>query len=328
MIFMNNFPENALDKESTPNHELPNLYFAMDMLDRTGYDLLSIKNFVHFNSKSGVYEDFKTMFVSGMRFIVAYSDIEQTKKGPPTSHRNMTPEEYLPIIISMPFDSIIVNPFDNNARKAIQKSILETANALQIKHQPQAEEVDSATRAMQIERTIKTEFNEQIASTENSIQLMTNEELLAIFTDFFAPNTEFFSYPNSPKYKAYFDTINAAIIEMVKNPMIYKKATRREQCELIDMLNNRIAGYTNRIICALIFCMGRYAVIPSSILCVDFVEAIPCCIALYLLLTAQLLPAEKRKQLIDAGDDTNKQPLTDAMNVLSVCDANWKFMIL
>lgn len=328
MKFFNKFSKKALDKESTPNPELPNLYFAMDMLDRTGYDLLSIKKFVHFNIKSGVYEDFKTMFVSGKRFIVAYSDIEQTKKGPPTSYRNLTPEEYLPIISNMPFDSILVNPFDTNARKIIQKSILETANALRIKHQQQTKEVDSATRAMQISSTFEKGFNEQVASIENSIRLMTNEELLAIFADFFAPNTEFFLHSDSPKYKAYFDTINAAIIEMIKNPVIYKKATKREQYELIDMLNNRIAGYTNRIICALIFCMGRYAVIPSSILCVDFAEAIPRCIALYLLLTAQLLPAEKRKQLIDAGDDTNKQPLTDAMNVLSVCDANWKFTIL
>ena len=249
----------------------------------------------------------------------------------------------------MPFDSIIVDPFDTNARKVIQKSILEAAKALQIQHQSQVKEDDSATCAlienaqkayngqasvdsiaqiMQMNSTLRTAYNEQVASIENSIQLMTNEELLTIFADFFAPNTEFFSNPNSPKYKAYFDTINAAIVEMTENPLIYKKATKRDQNELIHMLNNRIAGYTNRIICALIFCMGRYAVIPSSIMCVDFAEAIPRCIALYLLLTAQLLPAEQRKQLIDAGDDVNKQSLTEAMNVLSVCDANWKFTIL
>lgn len=319
MKFFNKSLNNTLNNEPTPKPELPNLYVAMDMLDRTGYDLLTIKQFVHFNLKSGVYEDFKTLISSGKRFIVAYSELEQIKKGPPTLYRYLTPEEYLPIIDKMPFEGIIVNPFDTNTRKVIPKLILNEAEALRIQQQSQTKEV----------RTSETEYDDQIACIENSIQLMTDGELLMIFEHFFAPNTDFFLHPDSPKYKAYFDTINTAVFETMKNPALYKKATKREPSEFLDMLKNRIPGYTNMIICALIFCMGRYAVTPSStILCVDFSEQIPNCIALYLLLTAQLLIAENRMQLIDAGDDTNKQPLADAMSVLSVCDANWEFMIL
>ena len=168
-----------------------------------------------------------------------------------------------------------------------------------------------------------------IADKESSTKFMSDSELLAIFAEHFAFGMKegFITQPGSPKYKAYFDAINAATLELVNNPHLYSQATKRNQAELVSMCNNRIPGLTNSLICSLIYCMGKYAVVNSAMLCVDFAEAIPNCIAVYLMLAAQKLPPNNRKQMIDAGDGVNKQPLTNAMNLLSVCDPNWKYQI-
>ena len=73
--------------------------------------------------------------------------------------------------------------------------------------------------------------------------------------------------------------------------------------------------------------MGQYSVIKQFVYCVDFSEMIPNCVALYLLLIAQKQPKDKRIQMIDAGDGTNRKPLNDAMDALKVCDPDWKYTI-
>jgi hypothetical protein len=73
--------------------------------------------------------------------------------------------------------------------------------------------------------------------------------------------------------------------------------------------------------------LGKYAVVPSRLLCVDFAAAIPNCIAVYLLLTAQKLPVDNRKQAISIGDGVNKQAFEEAMNTLKICDPKWSFSI-
>ena len=117
-------------------------------------------------------------------------------------------------------------------------------------------------------------------------------------------------------------------MELLNHPTLYSETTGRTQAELLDMLNNPKPVVTNIMICGLIFYMGEYAVIRDTVLCVDFSEVIPNCVALYLLLTAECEPSEKRGQLIDAGDGTNKQPLKNAIANLQVLDPDWKCTIL
>ena len=167
----------------------------------------------------------------------------------------------------------------------------------------------------------------QVAAVEEGAKYLSDSELQRIFYEYFAPNMEFYMHPGSPKYLAYFNAINTATVEMLENPGLYYKATKREWAELVKMNTNRIPGLTNQLICGLIFCMGKYAVVPSSMLSADFAKAIPNCIAVYLLLTAQKLPVGERKQRIDAGDGVNKKPLQSAMDALSVCDPNWSYHI-
>ena len=182
--------------------------------------------------------------------------------------------------------------------------------------------------ALRILTESRKRHEEHVNSVENSATLLSDGELMGVFTEYFLPNKEFYAQPGSPKYKAYFDSLNAATMEMQSHPQLYRQATKREPEELVRMCNNRIPGVTNSLICGLIFCVGKYAVVPSGMLCVDFAEAIPNCIAIYLLLTAQKLPAGERKKLIDAGDGVDKQPLIKAIDRLSVCDPVMEYKVM
>lgn len=114
---------------------------------------------------------------------------------------------------------------------------------------------------------------------------------------------------------------------MQRDLPIFKAATKWTPEQLADLLNNPKPGITSSLICGLLFAMGDYAVIYNTVYCVDFCERIPNCIALYLLLTAQKQPSDKRKMAIDAGDRSNSEALRRAMDTLSVCDPAWTYSI-
>lgn len=169
----------------------------------------------------------------------------------------------------------------------------------------------------------KARYDKTVEEKDQGVRLKTDEELLKIFSVFFAPNTDFYSHIGSRKAEAYFGSIKAAISEMLAHAQLYRQATKREQSDLLEMVQKRIPGFTNSILCALIFCVGEYAVVKSELYCVDFADAAPNCIALYLLLTAQKLPKDKRRMLLDVGDGVDKQPLLKAIASLQVCDPHW-----
>ena len=156
---------------------------------------------------------------------------------------------------------------------------------------------------------------------------LSDGELLKTFAEYFAPNRDFYSVPGSEKFEAYFRAIREAQAELLRQPALFRRATGRDAEELRAMLCHPKPGVTSMLVCGLIFHTGCYAVIRDALLCVDFAEDIPHCIALYLLLTAQKLPADRRRQGIDAGEGTDVRPLTEAMNALQVCDPQWHFRI-
>ena len=96
----------------------------------------------------------------------------------------------------------------------------------------------------------------------------------------------------------------------------------------MELVDNPVPGLTNIKICGLMFLMGRFAVIKDIVYCVDFIQMIPNCIALYLFLIAQKQPRERRTQLLDVGVGMDKRGLSDALNILKVCDPQWDARIL
>lgn len=169
-------------------------------------------------------------------------------------------------------------------------------------------------------------FAEAAADKERTSPV-TDQELLTLFAEYFAPNKSFYSNPGSPEFQAYFGAIQKAQLEMLNNPALYQAATKRTRDELIAMINNPKPAITNMLICGLIYCMGNYAVVRSFVYCVDFSEKVPYCAALCLLLQAEKLPKDKRRQMIDAGDGVNKAPLQQALDSLKVLDPDWNPVI-
>ena len=87
----------------------------------------------------------------------------------------------------------------------------------------------------------KKQHDNKIAEMESNTKLLSDSELLAIFAEYFgfAMNEGFLLEQRSPRYKAYFDVVNAATLEMLNNPQLYQKATKREHSDLVAMCNNR-----------------------------------------------------------------------------------------
>lgn len=151
---------------------------------------------------------------------------------------------------------------------------------------------------------------------------VSRDELIGIFSSYFAPNTAFY-LPGTPNAGAYFACINAAKKELLKNSALLSAATNwsAEQCR--ELVQNPPPGLGNMMICGLIFKMGEFAVVKDMVYCVDFAEAVPHCIALYLLLIAQKEPENHRTQILDAGTGTNRKPLTEAIDALRLLDPKW-----
>ena len=168
---------------------------------------------------------------------------------------------------------------------------------------------------------------QEIANGMKRSEPVTDAELIHYFAEYFAPNKEFYSSADSPKGKAYFNAINAAKAEMLKQPGLFVPATGRSPMDLLKSLAEPVPGITSMLICGMIFCMGKYAVIKDHLYCVDFAEQMPNCIALYLLLIAQKEPTNNRKQLIDKGAGVNPAALQAAIESLKVLDAAWQPMI-
>ena len=169
---------------------------------------------------------------------------------------------------------------------------------------------------------------DELAAEKDARPAVTEAELMTYFADYFAPNKAFYSNPASDQSKIYFGAVNAAREEMLKNPDLFKMATKWDIAKLQEMLQNPKPAVTNMLVCGLIFRTGDYGVLRSSTYCVDFCEKIPHCIALYLLLNAEKLPEDKHRMIIDAGDRSDKTAFRAAMESLKVLDPNWSFIIV
>lgn len=195
----------------------------------------------------------------------------------------------------------------------------------QSEEKPQSEETPQPAAkadATNIADPARLSLEEKAAQKERS-EPIPKEELLRTFATFFAPNTEFYSVPGSEKFQAYFQVVNDARDEMFAHPKLFYSATRWTPQMLAELVNNPKPGITNMMICGLIFSMGEYAVIPDRLVCVDFCETIPNCIALYLLLNMQKPSMKGKRMLLDVGDGADSSALVKAIETLKTCDPDW-----
>ena len=75
-----------------------------------------------------------------------------------------------------------------------------------------------------------------------------------------------------------------------------------------------------------IISMGNFSIVPSALLCVDFVEIVPYCIAITLLYYAYT--GLKEAQLLDTGENADSTMLKAAIEMLKPCCPKWVCKIL
>lgn len=71
-----------------------------------------------------------------------------------------------------------------------------------------------------------------------------------------------------------------------------------------------------------ILAMGNYSIVPRTVLCVDFVEILPYCIAITLLYFAYT--GQKENQILDTGDGADNAMLKIAVESLKSCYSKWQ----
>ena len=72
--------------------------------------------------------------------------------------------------------------------------------------------------------------------------------------------------------------------------------------------------------------MGKYGITKSALICVDFMELVPNCLALALLY--MVWSGEGNLQAIDAGDDGDVHDLVQALELVNSCVEGWSCTIL
>ena len=75
-----------------------------------------------------------------------------------------------------------------------------------------------------------------------------------------------------------------------------------------------------------ILSLGQHGITPSILLCIDFVEILPYCLAITLLYLAYT--GQYETQLLDTGDNSDATVLDSAINLLSDCCEKWSCQIL
>lgn len=76
-------------------------------------------------------------------------------------------------------------------------------------------------------------------SEEKENQSVNKEDLLKIFLSYFAPNKDFYSVPNSDKFTAYFNAINSATEEIIKDRALLSAATGWTVQQLGEVFNEK-----------------------------------------------------------------------------------------
>ena len=92
-----------------------------------------------------------------------------------------------------------------------------------------------------------------------------------------------------------------------------------------ELTVNEWEGLTKEQHMYYILSMGNYGIVPRIILCVDFVELIPYCLAIALLYMAYT--GEMENQVMDTGDGADNTMLKKALELLQPCCTKWKWRI-
>lgn len=146
-------------------------------------------------------------------------------------------------------------------------------------------------------------------------------ETVSMYEKYYIPLTQKMS-GNARALQAFADVIKSAEKEVMQNAKLYKQCSgselTQEEWETAD--EKKRFEYVIRL--------GNYGVLESKIkiLNVDFSGRIPFCDALAIFIYAEFEHTDK-SVIIDAGDDTDTEPLSNALRLVSECDRDCVYTI-
>jgi len=136
-----------------------------------------------------------------------------------------------------------------------------------------------------------------------------------------------FTASGTPAGDAYVSLLQLAEAEFCTNRAIAAAAL---QCGdvLLDRLQAKSTAQDAALLRACLFKTGEFGlIIEDNVYSVDFIDAVPYCVALAVLLTAQKLPAGSRQLVIELEQGTPLGRFGEALRLVGVCDGSLHFSI-
>jgi len=134
-----------------------------------------------------------------------------------------------------------------------------------------------------------------------------------------------FAAPGTPSGNAFAALLATAERDMERNRAMFTVATNYDDAVLNDLLTNRTPE-KNRLYYAALFKTGEFGIIEeSNVYSVDFIDKIPYCVALSLLLMVEKLPENARHIIIEIEPNAPFYMLEKALELVKLCDPRFSY---
>lgn len=158
----------------------------------------------------------------------------------------------------------------------------------------------------------------------NNVQVdAINAALEQTYNEYFAHLP--FAVPGTPSGNAFAELLATAERDMERNRAMFTVATNYDDAVLNKLLANRTPE-NNRLYYACLFKTGAFGIIEeNNVYSVDFIDRIPYCVALSLLLMVQKLPEGARHIILEVEPNAPFYILERALELVKQCDAQFSY---
>ena len=137
-----------------------------------------------------------------------------------------------------------------------------------------------------------------------------------------------FAVPGTPSGNAFAELVAVAERDMERNRSMFTVATNYDDAVLNDLLTNRTPE-KNRLYYGALFRTGEYGIIEeNNVYSVMFIDKIPYCVALALLLMVQKLPENARHIIIEREPSAPFYMLEKALQLVKLCDPQFSYDVI
>ena len=134
-----------------------------------------------------------------------------------------------------------------------------------------------------------------------------------------------FATPGTPSGNAFAELVATAERDMERHRTMFTVATNYDDAVLNDLLTNRTPE-KNRLYYGALFKTGEYCIIAEdNVYSVMFIDEVPYCVAMALLLMVQKLPAGAHSITIELEPNAPFYMLQRALELVKICDPSFGY---